>query len=887
MEAFYKHYMIRIEKTMLGSVSDRVKLRLQSLWERLPELILDFDLNHPVGLALVSKDTQGNLIESSPDEITNQILTLALSLENPVWFPRQEVGDKNVVALIERVARLYHLDTNTELNGANLQIVNSNPFEFYVTNGTVILSGDLTKGIVRHKLMGDHRVVFEYSGNFTTFRRHGVEQTIDSEEAIKTWGLRECTDGVVVWHQSDFLIKYLFRPNELFSIKYEYSINRDSDHIELVVSVFGIQTIGITEFRLTTSVDQVSREIPFSGAETGWMGTKEFHTAGESQVRLLSFGPIDRLLILPDEVGAPRDALLIELLSQELIDEVRSESELPGKFHWIYLVYDLSDLGAGSDWSIRERRVIKRVEPKTKQVGQFDVALQKINGLVRLRAALATLAYLDSKAKVDFPVFDELFASLYSQFERDVRSTCTRDIDPIDSLSVVEDLLMLTEGGLFISRLHSDRQAHSNSLLLKLVHSRAIKLIDSLAISADRGENYSDFYFEAVLNAILFLSRPSVNLSECEDPAPSLGVCIGLVTGDSAITLESTGVCTRKWMPLNFKIITESNVSLRDGFLYMKALRAVDQLRGFAQRNRVAIHGASPGQINRLKQSALDIIQKFSSKSSEEDDEFGKQFYFDSILMLQFVREIHLNGDYQMKSLVGMFFPERTLCEDPEVGHVDISNDSPINLQQRFSKVYEQNLWGDSESRSGPGSRRDSGQAVHAISVLNRLCSEHGISSISDIPCGDFNWFHDFLYPNPGIAYTGYDIVPSLITRNRRIFRYNFDLLDVSSQIPPPADLIFCKDLFNHLIYRSIANSLLNMIASKSRFLLVSNNFNYIENVDLIDNVDTQTEHGSRHFDLTLAPFYFPTPIWNDHYLGFWLLADLPVDTLKRIADSY
>jgi hypothetical protein len=234
-----------------------------------------------------------------------------------------------------------------------------------------------------------------------------------------------------------------------------------------------------------------------------------------------------------------------------------------------------------------------------------------------------------------------------------------------------------------------------------------------------------------------------------------------------------------------------------------------------------------------------------------------------------------------------MFFPERTLCEDPEVGHVDISNDSPINLQRRFSKVYEQNLWGDSESRSGPGSRRDSGQAVHAISVLNRLCSEHGIFSISDIPCGDFNWFHDFLYPNPGIAYTGYDIVPNLITRNRRIFRYNFDLLDVTSQIPPPADLIFCKDLFNHLIYRSIANSLLNMIASKSRFLLVSNNFNYIANVDLIDNVNTQTEHGSRHFDLTLAPFYFPTPIWNDHYLGFWLLADLPVDTLKRIAGSY
>jgi hypothetical protein len=345
-------------------------------------------------------------------------------------------------------------------------------------------------------------------------------------------------------------------------------------------------------------------------------------------------------------------------------------------------------------------------------------------------------------------------------------------------------------------------------------------------------------------------------------------------------------------MPLSLKSICASNVSVRGGFLFLKALRGVDQLCGFALQNRVVVPRVTPSQINRLWQSALDVVSKLSCKFSEWDDEFVEQFFLDPISMLQFVREIQINGDFQMKStdhspLVGLSIPEGTPCQDSEEEQVDVSNDSPINLQRRFSKVYKQNLWGDSESRSGPGSRRDSGQAVHAISVLNRLCSEHGISSISDIPCGDFNWFHDFLYPNPGISYTGYDIVPDLITRNRRIFRYNFDLLDVSSQIPPPADLIFCKDLFNHLIYRSIANSLLNMIASKSKFLLVSNNFNYIENVDLIDNVNTQTEHGSRHFDLTLAPFYFPTPIWNDHYLGFWLLADLPVDTLKRIAGGH
>jgi hypothetical protein len=320
-------------------------------------------------------------------------------------------------------------------------------------------------------------------------------------------------------------------------------------------------------------------------------------------------------------------------------------------------------------------------------------------------------------------------------------------------------------------------------------------------------------------------------------------------------------------------------------------MRAADQLGRFAERNRAVIPDTFSGQIENLKQSALDIAYKFILGSSGWDCAFGVQFNLDPILMFEFLREIHFSEVYQLKnsdvsSSVGIAVAEPIKCEELSNGHDDVANDSPVNLQRRFSKVYEQNLWGDSESRSGPGSRRDSGQAVHSINVLNKLCSEYRISSISDVPCGDFNWFHDFLYPNPGISYTGYDIVPDLITRNRRIFRYNFELLDVTSQIPPPADLVFCKDLFNHLIYRSIANSLLNMISSNSKFLLVSNNFDYIENVDLVDNVNTQTEHGSRHFDLTRAPFHFPNPIWNDHYLGFWLLAELPLGTLKRIASK-
>jgi hypothetical protein len=881
--------MINKEKTLLAYISDEINLQLKSLWANLPRLILDFDLKSPINCGPSKENASKELVDSSHDEVTDQILTLTLSLENPALYSNQKACNEDIFALIERVERVYRSAETMKFGGANLQILNANPHEFCVTNGSIALSGDLTKGIVRHRLMCDRSVNFEYSGNFTVFCQHGTERTNDTEEAVTTWGLTKSAEKIIVWHKSDLQIEHLFKRTELYSVKYEYSISQASDEVELVASVSGIPRNKVTDFRLTTAVDQMSREISFSGVETAWKNTKEFHTAREARVRQLSVGAIDRLVIVPEEIGVPRETLIIEPLNQESIDQVRSESESSGRFHWIYLVYDLSDLHPGDDWAIRERRVINRAYPATAKTRHIDDELQYRKKLVSFRAVLAALGYLESIANSDSPVSRESFSSLYPRLELDVHSACSREIDPIDTLSVVSDIFMLTEAGLFISQVLSDRVGNSRLALLKLIHSRVIRLIDILDMPAKRKDGCSVYYFESVLNAILFLARSSASSSEHEDSTRSLGICIGLITHEPPINREMPGFHYRKWKTLNSKVTNAANVPVRGVFLFIKAIKAADQLDGFAERNRVEIPYTSSGQIKSLKGSALDAVYNFRLGSSVGDCTFGVQFNIDPILMFDFLRYLHSNEVYQLKNLdlspsVGIAVPESIRCEEPANGHEDVANDSPASLQRRFSKVYEQNLWGDSESRSGPGSRRDSAQAVHSISVLKRLCSEYRISSISDIPCGDFNWFHDFLYPNPGISYTGYDIVPDLIMRNRRIFRYNFELLDVSSQIPPPADLVFCKDLFNHLIYRSIANSLLNMISSNSKFLLVSNNFNYIENVDLVDDVDTQTEHGSRHFDLTLAPFHFPNPIWNDHYLGFWLLSDLPLGTLKRIA---
>lgn len=192
-------------------------------------------------------------------------------------------------------------------------------------------------------------------------------------------------------------------------------------------------------------------------------------------------------------------------------------------------------------------------------------------------------------------------------------------------------------------------------------------------------------------------------------------------------------------------------------------------------------------------------------------------------------------------------------------------------LKTRFTEVYEKNIWQDPESVSGPGSRQDSHTAKAALIALRYVTQEHQVRSINDIPCGDFNWIHQFLEECPNINYKGFDIVTPLIERNKKTFpQFTFSLLDITSAIPPKADLIFSKDLLNHLIYYDVRQAIGNMKASGSTYLLASNNFGY-QNEELAMN----TGGASRHLDLVAAPFNCPAPIWHTNYLGLWKLADL------------
>jgi hypothetical protein len=188
-----------------------------------------------------------------------------------------------------------------------------------------------------------------------------------------------------------------------------------------------------------------------------------------------------------------------------------------------------------------------------------------------------------------------------------------------------------------------------------------------------------------------------------------------------------------------------------------------------------------------------------------------------------------------------------------------------------FTRYYDKNHWADPESRSGPGSRQNSPQVRHALLTLSAITEQYGIRTLADIPCGDFNWIGTYLSAWPSVEYTGFDIVAKLVKQNQMTFPdRQFARLDIVVEVPPPSDLIFCKDLLNHLETAEIVQAIANMRRSGSKYLLASNNFGYVN-----EEMKRSRYDSSRHVDLTAAPFHYPQPTWHDHYLGLWRLADM------------
>lgn len=205
-----------------------------------------------------------------------------------------------------------------------------------------------------------------------------------------------------------------------------------------------------------------------------------------------------------------------------------------------------------------------------------------------------------------------------------------------------------------------------------------------------------------------------------------------------------------------------------------------------------------------------------------------------------------------------------------------------LNTESVFTDIYRKNVWGDKESVSGAGSNLAQTEIIRT--ELAKLIKKLAITTILDIPCGDFYWMR--LVDLNGIKYIGADIVKPLIQDNNVKYgkeMIEFRNLDLLKDPLPKADLILCRDCLVHLSFADIFIALKNICQSGSTYLLTTTFTERQNNDDII----TGRYH---NLNLTITPFNFPAPIlvineqcteregdeeFTDKSLALWKIADI------------
>src|SRR5687768_11754264 len=137
-----------------------------------------------------------------------------------------------------------------------------------------------------------------------------------------------------------------------------------------------------------------------------------------------------------------------------------------------------------------------------------------------------------------------------------------------------------------------------------------------------------------------------------------------------------------------------------------------------------------------------------------------------------------------------------------------------------FRDKFARNAWRGAESVSGTGS--DVEQTRVVIEELPRLLRGLGVSTLLDLPCGDFNWMRNV--DLSGIRYIGGDVVPEIVARNARFATdaITFRRLNLLTGPLPRADAIFCRDCLVHLSFADIERALANIVRSQSTYLVTT-----------------------------------------------------------------
>ncbi|MEZ4978333.1 MAG: class I SAM-dependent methyltransferase [Chitinophagales bacterium] len=185
------------------------------------------------------------------------------------------------------------------------------------------------------------------------------------------------------------------------------------------------------------------------------------------------------------------------------------------------------------------------------------------------------------------------------------------------------------------------------------------------------------------------------------------------------------------------------------------------------------------------------------------------------------------------------------------------------NQAKGAREIYERNkkltkkLFNRLESVSGVGSTKE--LTTNFRVFLENIIKERKIQSISDCPCGDFNWMN--LVDLQAAEYWGYDVVEALIQENRQKYpQVNFEVFNAIENVLPQRDLIIARDFLFHLSNESVLKVLANFKRSGTKYLITTSFDDVKENIDLKED-EKKRGWGWRKINVEIAPFNLGNPL--------------------------
>lgn len=185
------------------------------------------------------------------------------------------------------------------------------------------------------------------------------------------------------------------------------------------------------------------------------------------------------------------------------------------------------------------------------------------------------------------------------------------------------------------------------------------------------------------------------------------------------------------------------------------------------------------------------------------------------------------------------------------------------DMKPIFENIIRNHHW--SEVVCGSGSTLKNTKPLR--DQLVPFLEKHNITSMADIPCGDFSWMSQVAFPE-GFRYIGGDIVGFMVEEAKKkhpgVELIEFDL---SKDPLPTVDLLFCRDCLFHFSKKDIDIALDNIARSSVKYVMFTSYYDG-------DNRDINTGD-FRNLDFLKEPFNFPNPI-------DFIDEDIPGESRKR-----